>query len=143
MDHMPALLVLRTSSAFYWLVGGIIGAALALGVFVVVVRTPAAWPPTLILGCLLVAAMSIFLSTRLVLADDSIHYRSLFVVKDVPLSAIIKAQFGAGFSSFKPYQRLVLTVREQHGEREITINLGLFDRTEIRRWVDALNARLS
>lgn len=143
MSDMPARLVLRTSSTFYWLVGGILGAAFALGVFVVVVRTSAAWPPTLILGCLLAAAMSIFLSTRLVLADNSIHYRSLFVVRDVPLSAVIKAQFAAGLSSFKPYQRLVLTVREQRGEREITINMGLFDRAEIKRWMAALNARLS
>jgi len=138
-----SLLVLRTSPAFYWLVGGILGGALALGLFVVITRTSAAWPPTLILACLLVAAMSIFLSTKLVLTSDSIYYRSLFVKKEVALADIIAAKFVAGFSAFKPHQRLVITVRQQRGKRDITINAGLFDRMEIRKWSDALNARLT
>jgi hypothetical protein len=135
--------VVRTSPPFYWLVGGILGSGLVLGVFVVIARTSAAWPPTAILGCLLAAAMSVLLSTKLTLTADSIHYRSLFVRRDVPLADIVGAKFVAGFSSFKPHQRLIVTVRGRSGQRDITINTGLFDRTEIKRWVDTLNARLT
>ncbi|MGC1778650.1 MAG: hypothetical protein WBB34_11930, partial [Xanthobacteraceae bacterium] len=124
MTGSQPLLVLRTSQAFYWLVGGILGAAFTLGALVVTFRTSAGLPPTIILGCLMVAAMSVFLSAKLVLTDHSIHYRSQFATKDVALADIVAAKFNAGFRSFKPYQRLVLTVREQHGEKEITMNTG-------------------
>jgi hypothetical protein len=142
MTQWASQVVLRTSPVFYWLVGGILGAGLILGIFVVIARTTAGWPPTVILGCLLAAAMSVLLSTKLALTADSIHYRSLFVRRDVPLADVLEARFVAGFSSSKPYQRLIITVRESSGQRDITINTGLFDRTEIRRWVKTLNARL-
>jgi hypothetical protein len=134
---------LRTSPAFYLLVGGILGAGVVLGVFVALVRTSAAWPPTAILGCLLAAAMSVLLSTKLTLTADAIHYRSLFVRRDVPLADVVGAKFVAGFSSTKPYQRLIVSVRGNSGQKDITVNAGLFNRAEIRRWVDTLNARLT
>lgn len=142
MTETLPLVVLRTSQAFYWLVGGILGVALTLGVMVVAFRTSAGLPPTIILGCLLAAAMSVFPSTKLVLTDHSIHYRSLFVAKNVPLENIIRAQFVTGFGGFKPYQRLLITVLEKDVKRDITINTGLFDPVEIKRWIDTLNVRL-
>lgn len=95
------------------------------------------------MGGILIAFLSWMAMTSLTLASESIHYRSLFVRKDVQLSDIVKVAFIVGFSSFKPHQRLVLTIRKHSGVSEVTINMGLFDRGEIRRWVDALNARLS
>ena len=127
----------------YALFGGIMGAVFLLAVFVAIAKEPAFWFPTAVMGIILPGIFLWLATTTLVLTSDAIHYRSLFVTKDVLLSDIVKAQFIAGFSSFKPHQRLVVRIRGTHGDSEITINLGLFDRTEIRRWVDALNARLS
>lgn len=135
--------VLRTSATMYALFGGIMGAVFILATFVALAKEPAFWFPTAVMGGILSGILLWLATTTLVLASDAIHYRSLFVTRDVPLKDIVKAQFIAGFSSFKPHQRLVVTVRGPHGRSEITINLGLFDRAEIRRWEDALNARLS
>jgi hypothetical protein len=137
------LLILRTSPPFYWLVGGILGAAVTLGIFVVTFKTSAGWPPTFILACLLIAILSVFVSTKLVLAVDSIHYRSLFVTTNIPVADIVAAKFVVGFGGLKPYQRLVITVSDSGRKRDIAINAGLFDRAAIRQWVDTLNVRVS
>jgi hypothetical protein len=141
LTPLAEVLVLRTSAANYWLVGGIMCAAFVLGIFVAVTKD--VWQPTVISGFLLAAVMSVFWSTTLKLTSDAIHYRSLFVRTNVLLSDVIAAKFVVGFSGYKPYQRLVITVREKSGEKEITINNGLFDRIQIERWIDALNARLA
>jgi hypothetical protein len=143
MAAVESQVVLRASATMYALFGGIMGAVFILAAFVAIAKEPAFWFPTAVMGVILSGILLWLATTTLMLAGDAIHYRSLLVAKDVPLSDIVKAQFIAGFSSFKPHQRLVLTVREQHGDGEITINLGLFDRAEIKRWVDTLNARLS
>jgi hypothetical protein len=127
----------------YALFCGILGLVFLLAAFVAIAKEPAFWLPTVIMGGVLVAVVSWMATTSLTLAKDSIHYRSLFVGKEVLLSAVVKANFIIGPSSFKPYQRLVLSVRGTDGNRETTINLGLFDRAEIREWLAALNARLS
>jgi hypothetical protein len=127
----------------YVLFCGIFGLVFLLGALVATEKEPALWLPTAITGGILVALVSWMATTSLALAEDTIHYRSLFITKDVLLSDITRANFVVGFSSFKPYQRLVLSVRGTDGNREITINLGLFDRAEIRGWLAALNARLS
>ena len=114
-----------------------------LGILVAATKGPDVWPPTATLGLLLVAAMSVLLSTKLDLASDAIHYRSLFVGINVPLARVVAAKFVTGFRGYKFYQRLVITVRENTGEKEITINVGLFDLAQINQWVNALNARLS
>jgi hypothetical protein len=143
MTHLHPSLVLRTSAAFYWLVGGILGAAFVFGILVAATKAPDLWPPTLILGFLLASAMSALLSTTLALTSDAIRYRSLFVKTDVPLSDVVTVKVVVGFSNFKPYQRIVITVREKSGQKDITINTGLFDRTEIRRWIAAIDERLT
>src|SRR5437016_3920562 len=78
-SELMAPIVLRTSKVMFALVGGILGTGLVLGVLVVITRTSAAWRPTIILGCLLAAAMSVLLSAKLILTADAIHYRSLLV----------------------------------------------------------------
>jgi hypothetical protein len=135
--------VLRTSATMYALFGGISGAVFMLATLVTITKEPTFWFPTAITGGILIAFLSWMATTSLTLASESIHYRSLFVRKNVQLSDIVKVAFIVGFSSFKPHQRLVLTIRKHSGVSEVTINMGLFDRGEIRRWVDALNARLS
>jgi hypothetical protein len=135
--------ILRTSRVMYALFCSILGLVFLLGAFVAIAKEPAFWLPTAIMGGVLVAFVSWMATTSLTLAKDNIHYRSLFIATDVLLSEIAQANFVIGASSFKPYQRLVLSVRGTDGNREITINLGLFDRAEIRGWLAALNARLS
>lgn len=135
--------VLRASATMYALFVGIMGAVFIFAAFVAITKEPAFWFPTAVMGVILSGILLWLATTSLMLASGAIHYRSLFVTKDLPLSDIVKARFISGFSGFKPHQRLVLTVRMLHGDREITINLGLFDRAQIGRWVDTLNARLS
>jgi hypothetical protein len=71
------------------------------------------------------------------------HYRSLLVRTDLPLAHVIRAKFVTGFSGYKPYQRIVVTVREKSSQRDVIINTGLFDPAEIKRWVAALDERRS
>jgi hypothetical protein len=135
--------VLRTSRVMYALFCSIFGLVFLFATFVAIAKEPAFWLPTVIMGGVLAASVSWMATTSLTLADNYIHYRSLFIVKDVLISELKEANFIVGASSFKPYQRLVLSVRGTDGTKEVTINLGLFDRAEIRAWMTALNARLS
>ena len=141
MSNSSSKLVLRTSSIFYWLIGGILGGAFVLGLLVAVTKASDVWPPTAIVGFLLVAAIAVLLSTRLAEEEDGIHYRSLFIKIDVPVGQIAAAKFVTGFSGNGPYQRIVIVVRDKFGEREITINAGLFDCAKVKQLVDNLNAR--
>lgn len=127
----------------YALFCSIFGLVFLLGALVAIAKEPALWLPTMITGGVLAVFVSWMATASLTLAEDSIHYRSLFVAKDVLLAEVVKANFAAGPSSFKPYQRLVLAVRGTGVNREIVINLGLFDRVEIMEWLAALDARLS
>jgi hypothetical protein len=127
----------------YALFGGILGAAFILGAIVAMVKEPALWVPTAVMGLILTTFLSWLATTTLTLAKDTIHYRSLFVRTDVPLRDVITAKFITGFSGYKPFQRIVVTVRENSRHKEITINAGLFDPGEIKRWIDALNLRIS
>lgn len=126
----------------YALFGGILGAVFILTAVVAVAKEPALWFPAAVMGLILASYLSWLATTSLALTSDAIHYRSLFVTKDVRLSDIVDAEFVVGFSSFKPHQRLLITIRGTGVQNEITINLGLFDRTEIGSWMGTLNARL-
>ena len=134
---------LRTSRIMYVLFCGIFGLVFILGALVAIAKEPALWLPMVIMGAVLVVFVSWMATTSLTLTEDTIRYRSLFAAKDVSLSEVVKANFVTRPSSFKPYQRIVLSVHGTGRNREITINLGLFDRAEIREWLTALNARLS
>jgi hypothetical protein len=122
---------------------GIFGLVFLLGALVAIVKEPALWLPTAIMGGVLAVFVSWMVTTSLTLGENYVHYRSLFIVTDVIISEIKEGNFVVGPSSFKPYQRLVLLVRGIEGTKEVTINLGLFDRAAIRAWFAALNARLS
>jgi hypothetical protein len=126
----------------YALFGGIAGSVFIFSAFVALTKEPAFWLATGMAGMVLAAFLSWMATTKLTLGIDSIHYRSLFVTKDISLVDVVEAKIGLGFRSSQPFQRLVLKVRGQRGKREITINLGLFDLAEAKKWVDALNARL-
>jgi hypothetical protein len=137
------LLVLRTSTAMYVLSGSILGGSFVLVAFVAIVKEPTLWLPATVMGAVLAIVLTWLATTTLSLTTDAIHYRSLLVRTDVPLADVLRAKFVTGFSGYKPYQRLVLTVREKSGQRDIVINTGLFDRAQIKRWMDLLNARRS
>ncbi len=136
---------LRTAPSFYWLFGGIFGAVFVLSTSVAITKEPDFWIPTSILGLILVAILLWGTTTKLTLADDAIHYRSFLVRVDIPLADIIKVESATGFIAFsyKPYQRIVVTRRDKSGKKEITLNGGLFDQGEIKRWVETLNSRLA
>lgn len=117
-----------------------------LGLYVALILQEASfWMPTVLVGLFLFTAMLIFKTTRLVLTKDTIHYRSLFTVRDIQLADIVSADFLIGRQGFnyKPYQRIEIIVREGAKQKEITINAGLFDRVELRPWLKELQSRLS
>ncbi len=64
---------------------------------------------------------------------------------DVLLANILRVRFERGFiaSSYKPYLRVVITVREGAGRRDITLNAGLFHPRLVSRWIDTVNSRLT
>ena len=132
--------VLRTSAVNYALFGGIAGAVTLATAVLAIIEESTFWLPAAAMTLILVGLLMRLATTSLALSDDTIHYRSLFVVNNVALADIAGARFVYGFESGKPYQRLVLSVRGQR--REMVLNLGLFARAEIHRWLDALNRRL-
>ena len=98
------------------------------------------------MGVMLAAVIFLFVSTKLVLTRDTLHYRSFLVRVDLAVADIMKVRSERGFIAFsyKPFQRIVVTVRDETGgSKEITLNGGLFDVREIKRWVGTLNSRLS
>jgi len=136
---------LRTAPSFYWLFGGIFGAVFVLSASVAITKEPDFWIPTSIMGFILAAVLSWGTTTKLTLTDDTIHYRSFLIRKDIPLTDIIKIESATGFIAFsyKPYQRIIITRRDQSGKKEIILNGGLFDQGEIKRWVETTNSRLA
>jgi hypothetical protein len=129
----------------FLLTGGILGSAFVLGIVVAATRAPSAWPPTLVMGLLLLAAMAILKTTKLVLTDEAIHFRSLFSVKHIKLMEVVKADFLTGFSGQKPYQRIVVAVRSKSPDikKDVVINAGLLDPVQVRNWMNALKSRLT
>jgi hypothetical protein len=96
------------------------------GATVTIVKHLELWP-TIAMGGVFAAILLWLWTTKLTIGSDALHYRSLFVRRDVPLADIVGARFVTGSSSTKPYQRLVVTVKGKSGRRDITINTGLFD----------------
>ncbi len=135
---------LRTAAPFYWLFGGIFGAVFVLSASIAITKDPDFWIPTSIMGLILVSILLWGTTTKLTLTHDAIHYRSFLVRVDIPLADVMKVEFATGFIAFsyRPYQRIVVTVRDKSGRKEIILNGGLFDRGEIKRWVETLNSRL-
>jgi hypothetical protein len=127
----------------YALWGSILGASFILIAFVAITKEPTLWVPAVVTGGILVVVLTWLATTTLILSVDAMHYRSVLVRADVPLAEIISAKLVIGFSGYKPYQRLVVTTRKNSGNKEIIINTGLFDRAQVKQWVDALNARRS
>ena len=129
----------------YLLLGGISGTVFVFSVVVAWSKEPSIWPLSVLIGLIVLGYMSWLTTTRLIVTDDAIHYRSLFVRVDVPLADVARAVFARGFVplSYKPYFRIVLTLRSGSGSsKERTINAGLFDPVETKRWVDTLNSMI-
>lgn len=143
MKAPESQVMIRTARGPYVVLGGIPGVVLLFGVFVAVTKDATAWEGVAAVAVVLTAFLSWLATTRLELTSDAIHYRTLLVAKDVALSDIVRAEFVTGFHSTKPYQRLIISVRDARGERELTLNLGLFARPDIKRWMGVLNKRLS
>lgn len=98
------------------------------------------------IGIVLLIAILLFKTTALSVTNDAIHYQSLLRKVDIALADVVKVESVFGFVAFsyKPYQRIVVTVRKTFGdkEKEIILNGGLFDQREIKQWVEACNATL-
>lgn len=95
-------------------------------------------------GIVLVIAVLLVKTTTLSLTQDAIHYRSLLRSVHIELADVAKVEYAFGFIAFsyKPYQRIVVTVLNKAGDEEIVLNGGLFDQREIKKWVDACHSVL-
>jgi hypothetical protein len=135
----------RTQPVIYGLIGGICGGVFVFAAIVAFTKEPTLWLPTIGEGLILILFLSWFATTRLTLTNDSIRYRSLLRKTDVPLTSIRSVRFEQGFIpfSYKPYLRVIITVRDGARKKDITLNAGLFHPARVRRWIEAVNAKLS
>ena len=135
----------RTQPVIYGLIGGICGGVFVFAAIVAFTKEPTLWLPTIGEGLILILFLSWFATTRLTLTNDSIRYRSLLSKTDVPLASILSVRFEQGFIpfSYKPYLRVIVTIRDGARKKDITLNAGLFHPAKVGRWIEAVNVRLS
>ncbi len=141
--------VLRTSRQMSWFLLGIPAISFALLWLPIAIGKVALLDfDTLFMvaavGILLLTAILLVKTTTLSLTHDAIHYQSLLRKVDIALANVVKVECAFGFVAFsyKPYQRIVVTVRKTSGENEVILNGGLFDQREIKQWIDACNSAL-
>lgn len=143
--------VVRTSREMAWVFGGIVGAVFLFTLTVNVIKL---WDPLYDSGlwALSGATGSVFLivifmlrSTKLILTDELIHYRSSFFVKRVPLKNIVKADIEIGSKpwTYEPLTRLVVMVRDGEERKRVVLNLGYFHLRECDKFLDALKEQLT
>lgn len=128
--------VLRTSQQTTWFLVGMPGAVLVFS-SMVTLKEPSFWLPTTMVAIMLVIAIFLVKTTSLSLSHDAIHYQSLLRKVDIALADVVKVESAFGFVAFsyKPYQRIIITVRKTSADKEIILNGGLFDQREIKQWV--------
>jgi hypothetical protein len=134
--------IVRTALPAWVIFGGILGPTVLFGAFVAITKEPALWYPTAASACGLAVIFSWLGTTTLTLKEDAVQYRALFVTREVPLMSIDRVEFTTEPSPFKPYQRVCFLLRDKPKEDSIVVNAGLFDPTQIVKWVHAVNARL-
>lgn len=135
--------VLRTESAAYWLLVGIPAAVFVFSAMVTL-KEPSFLPPTIVIAIMLVIAVLLVKTTTLSLTPDAIHYRSLLRRVDIALADVVGVEYATGFIAFsyKPYKRIVVTVRDTFGVKKIILNGGLFSPREIVQWIKVCNSAL-
>lgn len=135
--------VLRTSKQASWFLVGMPAAVFVL-VATGIPTEPSLWLPTTMMSILLIIAILVVKTTTLSLTQDAITYRSLLRRVHIDLTDVVKVECAFGFVAFsyKPYQRIVITVQNKSSDKEIILNGGLFDQREIKQWIDACNSVL-
>jgi hypothetical protein len=115
-----------------------------MSLFVAIVWEPSVWIAAVASLPFLVGIMTWLATTKLTLTSDAVRYRSLFSKTDVPLSSICGVRFEDGFIpwSYKPFFRVIISVRDGRGKMDITLNAGLFDLPKLGRWIKAVNANV-
>src|SRR5437879_10145092 len=98
----------------YGLFGGIFGAIFLLAAIVAFAKEPTLWLPAIGEGLILMLFLSWLAATRLTLTNHSIRYRSLLS----RTASVIAVRLERGFSalSYKPYPRVIITVRDAAGK---------------------------
>jgi hypothetical protein len=134
--------VVRTALPAWIIFGGIFGAVVLFGAYVAMTKEPALWYPTAVAACSLAVILSWLGTTALILNEDAVRYRSLFVRRKIPLTSISRVEFTTKPVLFKPYQRVCFLLRHKPKGDGIIINAGLFDPTQLVDWVRDVNARL-
>lgn len=106
-------------------------------------RAHGLWFPAIVLTLFSSVHLCWLKTARLILTDDEVRYRALFFRRDVKISEIARAKFEFGPKAFGPMQRIVFDLRDKQGPTTITVNAGLFDHRQSRRWIEVLNRRLA
>jgi hypothetical protein len=101
------------------------------------------WISAIGLGLFSTVHLSWLKTARLAFTDQLVHYRALFVRKDISISSILRARAEFGFKGVGPAQRVVFEVYGEPKHKKITVNAGLFDLRQTGNWVKSLNAQLA
>jgi hypothetical protein len=103
------------------------------------------WIPPSLVGCILAFFVFLLWSTKLVLTEEAICYRSAFVKKTVSLNDVVEASIliGSETYSYEPLKRLVVITQDRGGLKRVVISLGYFNFRECEKWLDALNEQLA
>ncbi|WP_157265844.1 hypothetical protein [Thiobacillus thioparus] len=139
--------MLRTSRQASWFLVGIPAVSLATVLLPIAMGIPlnsGSWVATTTIAILLITAILLVKTTTLSLTQDAITYRSLLRRVHIDLTDVVKVECAFSFVAFsyKPYQRIVITVQNKSSDKEIILNGGLFDQREIKKWVDACHSVL-
>ena len=144
MTTIVPTMVLRTEPSYYWIMVGIPAVVFVLSATGIPTDS-GFWFPTMATALMVVTAWFWGKTTRLSLACDAIHYRSFLRRVDIALADVTKVEYAAGFIAFsyKSYKRIVITVRETSGDKNIVLNGGLFDPHKIKQWVNLCSSALN
>ena len=148
-SELPA--IVRTSREMWLVFGGIFGGVFLLSLTVNVIKLwdvrsgAGLWVLSGGSGSMFAFVVYVLRSTKLVLANEMIHYRSAFIVKRVLLKNVVKAdiEIGSKTWSYQPMTRLVVVVQDEEKRNDIVINLGYFHLRECGKWLDALKEQLA
>ena len=134
MSNQPSA-ILRTGWGWYAAFSGLALFMLILGINAGL-RSSSFWLPNAIAELFPICMLIWFKTTVLRIDDHMLHYRSLFGNADIPIRNVLSARVMVGFSGYDPYIRLVVRAREKDSERTYILNLTLFTRDDIYKWLD-------
>lgn len=101
--------------------------------------------PLLLLGGICAISLFVWWRKKLVLTEDAICSRTVFVNKIIPLKDVIEMGIPLSdrYSKLGLPGQLVVRTQDRHGQKNVIIHLGAFDPREFGNWLDASQEQLA